>query len=188
VELFAAHGPAAVSVRDIARHAGVNQGLIYRHFASKDALLAEAIERGSSGLFPAALAADGFDLERVIHQLHHQSVAPRLIARTLVDDIDITTVRRQFPVLRALLDAYPPVPRVAAVPPRGDPRLAVAAAAALAGGSAVWGAHLADELGLGAPEAVETAVVDLARMLLDTPRAARLGRPPHERSTAWPKW
>jgi hypothetical protein len=58
---------------------------------------------------------------------------------------------------------------------------------ALAGGAAIWGAHLAAELDLEAPEAVEGAVVDLARMLLDIPRAARLGRSPTERSTAWSK-
>ena len=85
IELFAASGPASVSVRDVARHAGVNQGLIYRHFGSKDARLAEAIQQGRSDLFPAAGAAGGFDLDAMSQLLHHGSPAPRLIARTLVD-------------------------------------------------------------------------------------------------------
>src|SRR5690349_5044299 len=38
-ELFAARGPRAVSVRDIASHAGVNHGLVHRHFGSKEAVL-----------------------------------------------------------------------------------------------------------------------------------------------------
>ena len=37
--LFAEKGPAAVSVRDIAREAGVNHGLVHRHFGSKAGLL-----------------------------------------------------------------------------------------------------------------------------------------------------
>jgi AcrR family transcriptional regulator len=94
VELFAAHGPASVSIRDIARHAGVNHGLLHRHFGAKDDLLAEALESGVSSLLPGALAADGFDIDDVVHVTHHDSTAPKLIARTLLDDINIRTVRR----------------------------------------------------------------------------------------------
>lgn len=41
--LFRAHGPQAVSVADIMEAAGMTHGGFYKHFASKDALLAEAI-------------------------------------------------------------------------------------------------------------------------------------------------
>ena len=37
--LFAERGPAATSLREIAGHAGVNHGLIHRHFGSKRALV-----------------------------------------------------------------------------------------------------------------------------------------------------
>ena len=43
-ELFAERGPSAVSVRDIASLAGVNHGLIHRHFGSKEGLLRETLE------------------------------------------------------------------------------------------------------------------------------------------------
>jgi len=38
-ELFAARGPSAVSLRDIARRAGVNHGLIHHYIGSRDDLL-----------------------------------------------------------------------------------------------------------------------------------------------------
>lgn len=170
IELFAERGPASVSVRDIARHAGANQGLIYRHFGSKDALLADAIEQGRSRLFPAAKAADGFDFDAMSWLIHHGSPAPRLIARTLVDGVDILTVRRRFPVLRRLLDDYDDVPTGAGPGDLSDPRVAVATAASLVLGSAVWGGHLRPALGLR--DGIESAVADLARLLIAEPVAA----------------
>lgn len=171
IDLFAARGPASVSVREIGRLAEVNQGLIYRHFGSKSALLAEAIEQGSSGLFPAALAETGFDIDSVVSQMHHGSPAPRLIARTLVDDIDIASVRSDFPVLGALLGAYPAVSRTSTSTSTGiaDPRMAVATAAAMVLGSVIWGAHLRGPLGLERDSGVESAVADLGRALLTLP-------------------
>ena len=176
IELFAAQGPATISVRDIARHAGVNQGLIYRHFGSKDALLAEALEQGSSGLFPAALSADGFDFDAMSWLLHRRSQAPRLIARTLVDDVDIRAVRRQFPVLRRLLDAYDEVPTGAGPADLSDPRVAVVATAGMALGSAIWGDHLRRALGLGERDGIESAIADLARLLVTAPVSATIDK------------
>lgn len=169
VSLFAERGPAATSVRDVARRARVNQGLIYRHFGSKEALLASALERGVSDLFPAALAGDEFDFDAMSWLLHHRSSGPRLLARTLVDDIDITSVRRRFPVLRRLLRRYDDVPSGAGPADLTDPRVAVSAAAAMALGSAVWGEHLRPVLGLGPRDGVESAIADLARTLVAAP-------------------
>jgi TetR/AcrR family transcriptional regulator, transcriptional repressor for nem operon len=42
--LFRAHGIEAVSISDIMKAAGMTQGGFYKHFASKDALAAEACE------------------------------------------------------------------------------------------------------------------------------------------------
>jgi AcrR family transcriptional regulator len=173
VELFALSGPASVSVRDIGRHAGVNQGLIYRHFGSKQALLAAAFEQGSSGLFPAALAPEGFDIDTVIHQIHHGSRAPWLIARVLVDDVDIAGVREQFPILRRLLGAYERVPTGGRAPDPTDPRIAVAAVTCMAMGSVIYGDDLRAALGLPDDGSVEGAIADLCRVLLAEPLAAR---------------
>jgi AcrR family transcriptional regulator len=45
LRLFGTHGYEATSVRMIAQEAGVAQGLMYSHFASKDALLVAIFER-----------------------------------------------------------------------------------------------------------------------------------------------
>jgi len=169
VELSARLGPASVSVRDISRHSGVNQGLIYRHFGSKEALLAEAIEQGSADLFPAALATDEFDFDTTAQLLHHGSPAPRLIARTLVDDIDISTVRAQFPVVRRLLDGHDPVPTGSRPGGRRDQRVAVATAGGMALGSALWGDHLREVFGLSDRDGIEAAISDLARVMVGWP-------------------
>lgn len=172
VELFALRGPASVSVRDVARLAGVNQGLIYRHFGSKQALLAAAFEQGSSGLFPAALAPEGFDIDTVIHQVHHGSRAPWLIARISVDDVDIAEVRDQFPILRRLLGAYRGVPSGGRTPDLTDPRIAVSAVTCMAMGSAIYGPDLRAALDLPDDGSVEAAVADLCRVLLAEPLGA----------------
>jgi AcrR family transcriptional regulator len=172
IELFADRGPASVSVRDIARHAGVNQGLIYRHFGSKDALLAEALERGSSQLFPAALAEQGFDFDAMSWLLHNSATAPRLIARTLVDDIDISSVRRTFPILRRLIAVYDQVPSGAGPADLSDPRVAVVTTAGMALGSAIWGDHLRGALGLDERDGIDAAIADLARVLAAAPLVA----------------
>ena len=172
VELFALRGPASVSVRDVARHAGVNQGLIYRHFGSKQALLAAAFEQGSSGLFPAALDPEGFDIDVVIHQVHHGSRAPWLIARILVDDVDIDQVRKQFPILRRLLGAYGDVPKGGRGGDLTDPRIVVASVTCMAMGSAVYGRELRSSLDLPDDGSVEVAIADLCRVLLAEPLGA----------------
>jgi AcrR family transcriptional regulator len=43
--LFATSGPADVSLRAIAREAGVNHGMVYRHFGTRDDLVDRLLER-----------------------------------------------------------------------------------------------------------------------------------------------
>ena len=166
VELFAERGPASVSLRDVARHAGVNHGLIHRHFGSKDDLLAEAIDVGSGSLVSGASAPQGFDIDDVVHAMYHGSPSPRTIARALVDDIAIGQVRPRYPVLRGLLALVRQVPADARPPGLADPRAAVAAATSLVVGSVLWGPGLRVAFGLHDDDAVESAVADLGRWLM----------------------
>lgn len=45
LSLWAAEGPAKLSMRSIASRAGVNYGLVHRHFGTKDAVIRAAMER-----------------------------------------------------------------------------------------------------------------------------------------------
>lgn len=165
IELFADRGPASVSIREISRHAGVNHGLVHRHFGSKDDLLGEAIEKGSSIVFPSALGDGGFDFDAVSHLLHHRSPAARLIARTIVDGIDIRSVRHQFPVLRGLREVARAESNSARPSELSDPRVAAAATAAMALGSVIWGRHLCPALALDSTSGAESAIAGLARWM-----------------------
>lgn len=44
-DLLSERGPAEVSVRDVAERAGVQHSVVHRHFATKDQLLAEVVQR-----------------------------------------------------------------------------------------------------------------------------------------------
>ncbi len=57
IELFAARGTDGVSIAEIAAAAGVSQGALYRHYASKDAL--------ASSLFAVAYSQTGADLDAI---------------------------------------------------------------------------------------------------------------------------
>lgn len=170
IELFADRGPAAVSLRDIAGHAGVNLGLIHRHFGSREDLLGEALEVGNQVLLPAALASQGFGFDDMSQALHHSSVNPRLMARLQIDGVDIRTVRREFPVLRSLVDAVGEGAGRTRTADAGDPRLVAASVGALALGSVIWGEHLRPGLGLGPGDGIESAIADIARELVGAPR------------------
>ena len=103
------------------------------------------------------------------------ATAPRLIARTLVDDIEISSVRTRDPILRRLIDAYDVVPTGAGPADLSDPRVAVVATTGMALGSAIWGAHLRAQLGLGDRDGIEAEIADLARLLIAAPPMARSG-------------
>jgi len=58
-QLLPSRGPEALTLREVARRAGVSHGAPYHHFASRDALLAAVAERGFIGLGEAMETATG---------------------------------------------------------------------------------------------------------------------------------
>ncbi len=168
IELFAQHGPASVSIRDIARHAGMNHGLLHRHFGSKDALIAEAIEVGIAPLMPGALAPGGLDIDQVVAVMHRNPIPARLIARTLVDNIDMGSVRVRYPVMEGVLDQARRAPVESRPACVADPSIAAAATGSMVAGSVIWGASLRAASGFEGD--VQPALTDLSHHLLGVPR------------------
>ncbi|MFE3194274.1 TetR/AcrR family transcriptional regulator [Nocardia sp. NPDC059240] len=81
-DLFAERGPAATSIRDIAKRAGVNHGLVFRHLGAKEQLVAA-----------------------VLNHLADQTALRVAAGPVSAGD---PTMRRQWTVLaRAILDGYP---------------------------------------------------------------------------------
>lgn len=94
LELFAQHGFADTSLREISRQAGVSHPLILHHFGSKE-LLFEAVKRrvveGYAARFPAA-ARDvnrpinlRTEMKRIFTYVGENELALKLCARTRVD-------------------------------------------------------------------------------------------------------
>jgi TetR/AcrR family transcriptional regulator, repressor for neighboring sulfatase len=98
-ELFAAKGPAATSIREVAARAGVNHGLVHRHFGSKHQLLAATLQHlADSG---AALRESGAPPEQMAaaHELQ-----ARVMVRSTLDGFPVEELQQRFPGMEAFLD------------------------------------------------------------------------------------
>jgi AcrR family transcriptional regulator len=103
-ELFAARGPASVSVRDIAAAARVNHALVHRHFGPKHKVLQAVLERSARGM---AAATDRITEARAGMQavfnaaLEHENYW-RALARAVLDGESARGLQRDFPTVNRL--------------------------------------------------------------------------------------
>ncbi len=162
----------ASSTRELAARAGVGQRVIYRHFASKEALLSEALDAVWSPAYSAAVAPEGLDVDLVVELVRQQSRGARIVARALVDGIDVDQIRARFPILEAGLSLFDDIPRADLSGP-SDPRVAVAASVALALGSAIWEPVLRPASGIGPGAPLDRALADASRALLERAEPSR---------------
>lgn len=138
-DLFAERGPAATSIRDIAEQAGVNHGLVFRHFGAKDQLVARVLDHlaAESG---AALDNSGGDRSVLDVALRRHLT---VLARSILDGYPVARMQRGFPVISRLIER--------ARPGYGSDRaasLAVANVAALELGWQLFGPFLRGAAGL----------------------------------------
>ena len=107
--LFAEQGPRSVSVREVAREAGVNHGLVHRHFGSKDGLLHEVMTHlatkiaGSMGT--ARTDESLADLLGATFGATADGLHWRILARAMLDGQDPTELQQEFPVVERMLAA-----------------------------------------------------------------------------------
>ena len=99
VDLFAQKGPAATSIRDVAAHAGINHGLLHRHFGNKEQLVGAVLNHLGQHLADLiAAGAPGPEIEAAIdRQL-------RVIARASLDGFPIGELQTRFPNMPLVLD------------------------------------------------------------------------------------
>lgn len=101
--LFAAHGPNA-SLRDIAADAGVNLGLIHRHFGNKQDLLQSVLD--STRRVAADLVAAEPDAATAIRMMFIESLnrgqVIRTIAWLLLDQRQGQSLRHEYPEIDSL--------------------------------------------------------------------------------------
>ena len=110
-ELFASHGASAVSVRDIAKKARVNHGLVHRHFGSKSALQKEVVERLVAVVSANVVPAESDDISSLIRRTFEGTATAthdtyfRILARALLDGEDVGSIQTRFPVAQMLVAA-----------------------------------------------------------------------------------
>ncbi len=102
-DLFAARGPAAVSVRDVAARAGVNHGLVHRHFGSKEALVAATLDRLAEA---TAAPVRGVQSARELGEVVGGAADDRfwrVLAWSVLEGRDPARLQHNFPVLDELV-------------------------------------------------------------------------------------
>ena len=109
-QLFASKGPDGVSLREIAQAAGVNHGLIHRHFGSKEALRQEAMEMMAEEIREELVRGDGSvgDLVDLFENVAQRESYWRSLARALLDGERPEDIQRYFPVIEQLVAKLPP--------------------------------------------------------------------------------
>ena len=103
-ELFAARGPASVSVRDIAAAARVNHALVHRHFGPKHKVLQAVLERSARGMAAVADRVTGAraGVEAIFNAaVEHQNYW-RALARAILDGESARGLQRDFPTINRL--------------------------------------------------------------------------------------
>jgi AcrR family transcriptional regulator len=108
--LFAERGPAAVGVREIAQVAGVNHGLVHRHFGSKTGLLKEVVSRLASEISTAV--GEGGETEKlsqlmggVLGATSKRGAWLRILAWSILDGVEIQELQDRFPLARRMVEA-----------------------------------------------------------------------------------
>lgn len=98
-ELFAEKGPAATSIREVAARAGVNHGLLHRHFGSKRQLLAATLQNLADTA--AELRETGAPIEELEAVHEHQA---RVMVRSTLDGFPVEELQQRFPGMEAFLE------------------------------------------------------------------------------------
>jgi len=109
-DLFAERGTAAVSVREIAARAGVNHGLVHRHFGTKERLIREVMRALVDDA--AEQMGDADPSESLREALLSAFLGARdggrhwrIVARALLDGISVRDFQTEFPVFSRIKGA-----------------------------------------------------------------------------------
>lgn len=153
---FAREGLTA-SLRDIAADAGVNLGLVHRHFGSKNALVravfTESAEHGRTQIASASSFTEALD--RLVETgADGNDTYGRMLALLLLDGAEPNTLQDEFPTIARLRELG------------GDAQRPLILMLLLTNlGFAVFGDHLAAALGYASPSAAHHELLELAHRL-----------------------
>jgi AcrR family transcriptional regulator len=170
-ELFSQHGASAVSIRDIARHANVNQGLIHRHFQSKQNLALQVMDRLARR---AQIGIGGpTDLVKTIRQAMKGIQANeryfRLMARSLLDAEGDAPVQSGYPFIEKLVKLAAKAQAEGRLSQSLDPRVFIAGGLSQTLGLLIYSDYILPATGLDdmpRDQAVERIIEDWRRLAM----------------------
>src|ERR1700722_17414948 len=102
-DLFAEHGPAATSIRDIAARSKVKHGLVFRHFGTKEQLVGNVLDH--AGMTTTTLLQAGTPSAEIERAMDRHV---RVMARTLLDGYPAGKLQTRFPGASQLFDRIRP--------------------------------------------------------------------------------
>jgi AcrR family transcriptional regulator len=180
LRLLVSRPVAGVSVRDIAAEAGVNHGLVHRHFGSKDGLIRAAVERAARTVYADDTPARA---SWFFERLREHPELAILVARACLDGpSDLLAIAAPPPeLLRVIADRLRPITK--AIGPHGvDAHLANALWTCAMLGWFVFRPMI--DRGYGVPADADAellrgiAAIDaMADLLVKPPAASRARRP-----------
>lgn len=150
-QLFAEHGVAGVSLRDIAAHAGVNHGLIHRHFGSKENLRKKTQEYLAKKVRDDIGAPDNFAdvLKRAENALQKHPQFWKVMARSFLDGEIKGDIQSEFPFVHDMVELVRAGQKQGIIKIDLDPRYIVAAVCAYGLGMRIFEKYIMDGTGLG---------------------------------------
>src|SRR6266508_1210677 len=99
--LFAARGPSAVPVREIAERAGVNHGLVHQYFGSKSGLVTAVLDDLAEET-AAEIARHG-GTAAIYAEGGATALHGRILAHLLLEGADPAALKSGFPTVEALI-------------------------------------------------------------------------------------
>ena len=172
-ELLTKQGPKTLSVRDIAKHAKVNHGLVHHYFGSKRDLLKDAIRK---------LASDHLENHKQAHLDKHMTPPPltlskdqdyvMAIIRCVLDgDMELATldIKEGIAVPRTILNAINSEAGNEKTPP--ELKAAMAVGMAVEWSWAALGPYISDVLNVSAEQepAITQAISVASRYFMSNP-------------------
>jgi len=161
IQLLGRPGPTSLTTRAIAEHAEANQGLIYHYFKSREDLLATALTEASQTLTDALSRTAPLDLNQSF-QVTNRGLAVPLLARVLVNGLDIREIRKSYPVAERLIAEAQLVPAFSG----NEPQIRSMNALACSGGVVLGGNPLRKACGLRTSDDVAGPMSEALRFAL----------------------
>lgn len=138
--LFAKHGPAAVSTRQIAAEANVNSGLIHRHFTTKDALLREVLSHLAADIAATEHSGESnlATFLRFLDATRERAAYWKLLARCILDGESPDNMQSHFPTVARICALFEEMQAKGTLAQEFDPQALAAAFVAMALGWMVF--------------------------------------------------